>query len=286
MRNDLLLYFDDTGNRQNDQNVLWSRRDKMDCFGLGGLLVETKNVDSILKEHRAFCDRWEIDHPLHSHSIRGQRKYFSWLRHCPDKAEFFLSLNEFLLQLPLLVIGTVIHRPGYFSRYLNKYKAKIWTLDKTATVILVERSTKFAMRNGMKLRIFFEKSGNKEDTAIKRYITSLKNEGMPFSVSSSEKYEGLTARDLNSTIIDSGDTRTKASPLMQLADLYLYPIAKAAYDPDYPPYIALRKAELVVDDKLPPNLRTTQGVKYSCFDFTNGAKSKGLGSPSPILRPA
>src|SRR3546814_4673254 len=70
------LYFDDTGSRDPDKADLVDgdvRRDRMDCFAFGGVLVKNEEVDGIFAAHNAFCRAHDIDYPLHSWAIRGAR---------------------------------------------------------------------------------------------------------------------------------------------------------------------------------------------------------------------
>ncbi len=191
MRNNLLLYFDDTGHHSLNRSEGLLRNDRMDCFGLGGVLMETRDVNFLITTHKAFCDRWEIDYPLHSYSIRGQRGRFTWLRNFKFQAEFYSSLQKFLTNIPVLGIAAIIHRPGYFERYMDLYKQKTWTLDKTALVILVERSVKFAMQQNKKIELYVEEAGKKEEQALMKYVHRLKLRGMPFSGISQKDYESL-----------------------------------------------------------------------------------------------
>ena len=68
-----LLYFDDTGSRDPDRNECTPRHDKMDCFGLGDILIKEEDIEAILQKHKSFCAEWNIDYPLHSSKIRGGR---------------------------------------------------------------------------------------------------------------------------------------------------------------------------------------------------------------------
>ena len=54
--------------------------------------------------------------------------------------------------------------------------------------------------------------------------------------------------------------------MLQIADLYLYPMAKAGYDASYKPYLALMEAGRLIDSVLPSEDRSLLGIKYSCFD--------------------
>lgn len=59
--------------------------------------------------------------------------------------------------------------------------------------------------------------------------------------------------------------RTKKTPMLQVADLMLYPMAKGGYDPTYRPYVDLMAAGKLIDALLPVEDRPTLGIKYSCF---------------------
>ncbi|MFK0385808.1 hypothetical protein [Agrobacterium sp. NPDC090273] len=60
-------------------------------------------------------------------------------------------------------------------------------------------------------------------------------------------------------------SRTKATALLQIADLMLYPMAKGGYDPTYKPYVNLMAAAKLIDALLPPTDRPNLGIKYSYF---------------------
>ena len=58
----------------------------------------------------------------------------------------------------------------------------------------------------------------------------------------------------------------KKTPMIQVADLVLYPMAKAAYDPTYRPYVKLEQAGKLINCHLAQNDIPLRGIKYSCFD--------------------
>lgn len=266
MEKEIHLFFDDTGLRKPNATLL-ERRDRMDCFGLGGVLVNGELVDVVKSSHEIFCNKWKISYPLHSRCIRGTKENFVWLRNFEKKNEFYASLNEFLLNIPVLGIATVIHRPGYFERYLERYKEKAWHLDKTAFVILIERSAKYAIRQGRKLRVYFEETGKLEDRRIFSYMRELKSSGMPFNIDTSATYGRLKSSDFKSTVIGTPTRGSKSSKLLQIADLYLYPMAKGGYDKSYRAYSELMEAGRLIDAHLPSSEKNSHGIKYSCFDF-------------------
>lgn len=261
------LYFDDTGSRDPDHRPHGpgTRDDGMDCFGLGGILVKEEDVDQIFQAHKAFCAEWTIDYPLHSSHIRGGRGKFSRLRRPENAGYFFPSLQTFLLSLPIIGIACLIDRSGYLARYRD-YDDRLWYMCKSAFCILAERAAKFADRHDRKLEIFFERSGKREDRDIIRYLRELKREGNPFNPATSSVYAPFTADDYRRIILGEPLGRTKKMPLLQIADLILYPMAKGGYDPQYPPYRMLKDNDKLIDCLLPEDEIRSDGIKYSCFD--------------------
>jgi len=242
----------------------------MDCFALGGILVFENDIDKLIKSHKTFMATWKLGYPLHSAAIRGQRRAFSWLRTEPERATGFLAdLERFLVSLPVLGIACVIDRPGYVARYSERYGGQPWLMCKTAFAILVERAAKYARRTDAQLEIFFEQAGEAEDTDIKAYGRALKHEGMPFDVNTSQRYDALRAEDFRVLILGEPRERTKKTPMIQVADLYLYPMAKGGYEPAYRPYQALMAAGRLIDTTLTAEERPLLGIKYSCFDPNN-----------------
>ena len=270
MADKYILYIDDTGSRDPDRSSYTGvslRSDSMDCFGLGGILVKEEDIEIILQQYSSFCAQWDIDYPLHSSSIRGGRGKFAWLKK-PENAGLFLpALQEFLLGLPFIGIACVINRPGYVARYRERYEHGLWFMCKTAFCILAERAAKFADEQGRTLEIFFEEAGKKEDRDLVQYLRLLKREGNPFHQQTSGAYIPFSAEDYRRVILGEPRRKTKKVPMMQLADLVLYPMAKGGYDPTYPPYMKLREGGKLIDSLLPDHLLPFRGIKYSCFDF-------------------
>jgi hypothetical protein len=167
------LYLDDSGSR-NPDHLPKKRRDGMDYFALGGILVAAKDIDAICQAYKEFRTNWKIDYPLHSSNIRGKRSTFAWL--AVDEAcnqAFLGGLQTFVLGLPTVALAAVVHRPGYVARYAERYKEDTWLMCKTAFSIIVERAAKFVRTRDAQLEIFFEQSGKHEDRLIKKYGRSL-----------------------------------------------------------------------------------------------------------------
>lgn len=118
--------------------------------------------------------------------------------------------------------------------------------------------------------VLFEESGKKEDRDIISYLRSLKRDGLPFSSDRSGGYTPLEAEDFRRIILGSPKRRTKKTPMIQVADLVLYPMAKGGYDATYRPYVELAKAGKLIDCHLREEDIPLRGIKYSCFDELGG----------------
>lgn len=253
----------------------------MDHFALGGFLIGETDVELVTAAHAVLVDRWQLTAPLHSTKIRGKRAQFSWLS--TDKAqadEFYKDLKNFILGAPIVSIACVIDRPGYVARYAGKY-SKPWLLCQTAFAILAERASKYARERDCQLAIYFEQSGKNEDRDILSYMKALKSIGMPFSASTASGYDSLEPEEFR-RIVDGEPKRvTKDVPMIQLADLVLYPMARGGYDETYGPFRDLHDHCRIIDAILKAEDIPVRGVKYSCFD------TKKARMPSePLTRPA
>ena len=62
-------------------------------------------------------------------------------------------------------------------------------------------------------------------------------------------------------------TKAKSSPLMQMADLYLWPICMGGYDPQNRPYARLIEDRKLIDCTLEPEQVPALGIKYSCWEL-------------------
>jgi len=259
------LYFDDTGSRKPDHDPP-ERSDGMDCFALGGFMVDQENIPVILEAHAAFVSRWGITDPLHSTKIRSREGRFAWLGESREvDVNFKRELTEMICGLPIVCHAAVIHRPGYVSRYSALHHGKPWMMSITAFAILVERAARYARSVDSRLRIFMEESGRDADREIIKAAQALKSDGMPFDVISSSHYQPLAAADLRDLILGEPNRVTKANPLAQIADLVLYPIARAKYQPNDRSYRALKDAGRLLDNVIDPSMRHKLGIKYSCF---------------------
>jgi hypothetical protein len=267
------LYMDDSGtrnpNRKADTTIF------RDWFALGGIMINEEDEPTAEKAHDDFCQRWNITYPLHSVRVRHREGSFSWLRKIsqPEYARFMEDLTNLLIGLPVAGHGCVIDRPGYNARYRDKYGRQTWMLCKTAFSVVCERAAKRARDDGRKLRVLPEQGDKTADNHVRSYYSDLRSIGMPFADVTSAKYAPLGAADLKDSLYELR-FKNKSSRMAQLADLYLYPIARGRYEPTYRPYVTLRAHKKLIDDHLESETMPHLGIKYSCFDLVDAPKTQ------------
>lgn len=260
------LYLDDSGVRYPDRKPALDRHDGMDCFALGGLLIETEALAALTADYDRLTSRYGIGYPLHSHKIRARKDTFRWLESDPvTAAAFYQDLERFLCGIPGYAVGCCIDRPGYHARYAGLYGKDPWKLCKSAYAIVVERAAKWAIRHERKLIVFVEQTGKREDSDIARYHRDMLAQGMYFHKERSGKYDPLSGPDLAKTLMKNPNFVKKDNKAAQVADLILYPIVKGGYDPTYRPYRMLWDAGKIIDSVLEEEERLALGVKYYCF---------------------
>jgi len=272
----MCLYLDDSGTRNPDRK-LPEKFMFRDWFTLGGYIAQEQDEASIRAAHAAFCERWEVSYPLHSYDIRAETGNFTWLGALDftEKNKFMRTLSRMLLRCPVVGHACVIDRPGYNARYRDKYGRETWMLCKTAFSVVCERAAKYARKNKCKLRVYVEEGDKSADSKIREYYASLRTVGMPFATDSAAKYAPLTREELAETLYDL-DFKSKTSPMVQIADLYAYPIARGRYDPDYSPYSQLVENKKLLDCLLQSEEVPHFGIKYSCFELVDkNKKSRG-----------
>jgi hypothetical protein len=239
----------------------------MDCFGLGGVLVHEDDVRQVVSMYGNFKKKWNLNYPLHSTKIRGQRGSFSWLgRNVKETKQFHEDLQELMAKIPVIGFAAIVDRPGYNQRYKEEYGESRWSLCKTAYSILLERATKYCRERGATMEVVMEQSGHREERLIITYHRELKSSGHPFDVNRASGYDGLQAEDYKQTVMGEPSIGTKKNIFLQIADIYLYSMAKHGYDELHSPWLVLIAARRIVDAHIAEDSRHLLGVKYSCFD--------------------
>ena len=264
-----VLHIDDTGSRRLDR-LSATANQYPTWFALGGVLVATAQEQECKRLYGDFKAAWpDLTGPLHITDMRARRRDFAWLERLSDddQKRFWHHYHEFLGSLPLVGHACVIHRPGYLNRgYGQRAGEAKWNLCRTAFNIVVERAAKYASSHGGRLRVEYEGSDRDTDQAIRGYFALLKNgNGLGFDKVSEAKYEPIDPGRLGGILIDL-ERKDKRSKLMQIADSFVYAMARGRYEPSLDIYKALRDSGRIVDDCLQPTDQAVMGVKYSCFD--------------------
>lgn len=262
-----IFYMDETGSRHPDKKSDASRAGR-DWFALGGILIKQEDKDSIKQQHAAFCAKWNVNRPLHLTDMQAERKGFSWLGRLPeeDRSNFWSDYKRFLSSLPVIGHACVIDRPGYVRRgYLEQHKNNRWLLCRSAFDIVVERAAKIAKKDNRRLSIVFEGDVGINET-IKGYFKNLKENGLAFDGGRSEKYKPFSQNDFSETLATI-EYKGKSNALLQIADSYIYSIARSKYDPKFGLYRQLRDRRKIINFVLSNEEIPSMGVKYYCFDL-------------------
>jgi hypothetical protein len=265
----LNFYVDDSGTRAPNRKPLPFDPRRHEFFALGGVLINEEDEGTARTAYEDFRHRWSIDYPLHSVEIRHCSGAFSWLKRGVDDYEKFMrDLSRFLTTIDVVGLACVVDRPGYDARYRERYGRRQWHLCQTAFSIVVERAAKYARDNGRKLRVMPERSSRDDERRIWTYFERLREKGTPFESQSSAIYAPLHADELCDTLYELR-FKGKSSPMAQVADLYLWPLAIAGYDVGNRAYGLLRTAGRLIESRLPESQWIARGTKYSCFELVH-----------------
>lgn len=269
MRGEYHFYMDDSGPRDPDRaRGKGKEAQGPDWFALGGLLINSKDTLTAKDSIFAFRQRWPQleDKPFRSYDIRNKTNRFRWLNDLASGQyqAFMCELTELIISLPIHVVACVVDRPGYNKRYMTEYGPRRWQLCRTAFNVAVERAAKVALHEGARLRVYAERSDKLTEAQFKDYFDTMRKEGPPFNAINSRKYQPLKPEQLFATLFEFR-IKTKQSPLMQFADLVLWPICHGGYNRNHRAYVELCKAGKLVDSLCTPD-NGLQGIKYSCFD--------------------
>jgi hypothetical protein len=263
----LCFYMDDSGSRHPSKKATKEPPDH-DWFALGGILINESCVDDSKAIIDEFLLRWPVigGAPLHSYDIRQHKQDFKWLTELDrtQKALFFRDLSELIMSLQIVVMACVIDRPGYNKRYDQVYGHARWQLCKSAFTIAVERAAKYALHREQRLRVYVERSDKKTEAVLRSYYDELKCNGHPFDMTTSAIHRPLSKEEFSRTLMEFA-VKHKASRLMQIADLVLWPVCKGGYVPEARAYQALKEGGKLLD-ALCREDNQLRGIKYYCFD--------------------
>lgn len=257
------LFIDESGSPKPN------RKDQAKYFALGGVFLERVDEALVAAELSAFKRRWDIDDnvALHGNEIRARKKHFAWLGKLPEAQQerFMVDLSSTITALPIIVHACVVCRTGYLDRYLDQYGTDTWEMMKSAFTILTERSAKYAGKNNGSIMIYYEEAGKKEDQLIEQYFHELRSGGHPFDPINASQYSPLSGEEL-SKCLRGIEGKKKNNPILQVADLCLYPTARGRRNPKDRAYESLRSSKILVDTQLEAGELNSLGIKYYCFD--------------------
>jgi hypothetical protein len=266
MPQELNLYIDDSGTRHPNRNPKLPSHG-YDWFSLGGIVIDAEREGEARAAHATFCENWKIITPLHSAEIRNRTDNFTWLGKLglAEHRRFMDDLYGVMQRAPVLGTACVIDRPGYRARYVPKYGRQQWSLCKTAFSVLTERAAKLAKERGRKLNVYFERGDKSSDGWMLNYFSELRHDGLPFNAANMEKYKPLSSAELRQILYDC-KSKMKSSPMIQLADLYLWPISIGGYHRSNRTYARLMEDKKLIDCHLAKEDIEALGIKYSCWE--------------------
>lgn len=264
-KREFALFIDESGSPKPNP------KDNTSYFALGGVLVERVDEAIIEQAVADFKQRWSeyISHDtaLHGNEIRSKKKKFAWLGIVSEQKRnnFMDDLTTTITSLPIIVHACVISRPGYHNRFLDIYGDNTWEMMKSAFSILVERSVKYVDGKNESIMIYYEEAGKREDGLLKQYFKEIRESGHPFDIENASKYSPLSAEQI-SNCLRGIEGKKKSNPILQIADLCLYPVARGKDRPGDKAYLALKEKSLLVDSRLNSGDIESRGIKYYCFD--------------------
>lgn len=271
----LNLYIDETGSRHQDSPSAQAKHG-FDWFGIGGILVEQEQEEAAKQRLKVFLANWpQIKKPLHFTDMRAERQGFAWLGRISDveRTRFWSQYKNFLSSLTIAGTACVIDRPGYTARgYGKRVGEEKWLLCRSAFDIVLERSAKLAKLKGRRLRVLYERADAGTDARVESYFANVKTNGMAFDEKNSAKYSPLTQEEFAHLLLDI-EGKDKSNRMMQVADSYLYAIARGSYDRKFDIYRRLLESGRLVTSQVPGAMAGTIGVKTYCFELVNEAKN-------------
>jgi hypothetical protein len=218
------LYIDESGSPKPNP------KDAATYFAVGGVLIKHQDENIIRQQVDDFKQRWNIEAgvPLHGNEIRSRKKNFAWLgqKSTDEQNRFLQDLTNTIIKCPIIVHGCVVSRQGYLDRYLELYGENTWEMMKSAFSILLDRVSKYVAIQEGQVIVYFEKAGKKEDKLITDYFNDFRNSGAPFNAETSTKYAPIKYDQIQE-VLTGIEGKSKTNPILQIADLCLYPVAKS-----------------------------------------------------------
>jgi hypothetical protein len=275
----LHLYLDETGPRHPDRKQDPAAHG-FDWFALGGILINAEDEQGAKERHSHLITQWpQIRSPLHLTDIRAEKKGFAWIGKLTDdeRTRFRQDFKSFLTSIPVAGTACVIDRPGYAARgYAQRHGNDKWLLCRSAFDIVVERAAKVARMRGRRLRVFYEQADRATDKLMESYFANMKQNGMAFDPSTSEKYQPLTDEECKYFLL-SIEGKKKDNRMMQIADAYVYSIARGSYERKFDIYRRLSERGMLITSQVEGRFAHIAGIKTYCFEQFQAAKHNKKG---------
>jgi hypothetical protein len=281
----LHLYMDETGPRHPDRAAVPTKHGN-DWFAIGGVLIRAEDEQKARCALTILKKQWpQIRAPLHLTDMRSEKKQFAWIGKlkAEDRDRFWSGYRTFLAGLPVAGTACVIDRPGYVARGYGKREGDSkWLLCRSAFDIVVERAAKVAKQQGRRLKVFYEMADPSTNAMIEGYFYNIKKNGLGFDETTSAKYLPLTAAEFQHLLLDI-EGKDKFNRLMQIADSYIYSIARGSYDRKFNIYRRLAEAGRLVTSQVAAEHAAILGVKTYCFELVMAAKKTSKAGFDPDL---
>lgn len=275
----LNLYIDETGSRHPDRAKARAKHG-FDWFALGGILINEEDEAGAKTQRDNFVSVWpQIRVPLHLTDMRAEKKGYSWLGRLRDEERdrFWSQYRSFLSSVPVAGAACVIDRPGYVARGYGKREGDAkWLLCRSAFDILIDRTAKLAKLKGRRIRVFYERADPETDSRIEGYFYNIKKNGMEFDGERSAKYAPLEQPEFQRLLIEI-QGKDKTNKLMQIADSYIYSIARGSYDRKFAAYRRIFDSGRLVTSQVSADLASTLGIKTYCFELVAAKKQQRPG---------
>lgn len=247
--------------------------------------MSAEDEETVKAALSAFVRPWpQITAPLHLTDMRSEKKKFAWIGKLPgpDREKFWSEYRSFLARIPVAGTACVIDRPGYVARGYGKREGDSkWLLCRSAFDIVVERAAKLAKQQGRRLKIFNEMADPATNAMIEGYFENIKKKGMGFDAATSAKYLPLTPDEFNHLLLDI-EGKNKSNRLMQIADTYVYAIARGSYDRKFGIYRRIAESGRLVTSQVASGLSPILGVKTYCSSWSRPPETTKAGfDPDP-----
>jgi hypothetical protein len=246
-----------------------------DWFAIGGVIINDEDVQGYHNSLAEFLAAWpQIRTPLHLTDMRAEKKGFAWLGKLKqeERDKFWSSYRLFLGRQAVAGIACVIDRPGYVARGYGKREGQEkWLLCRSAFDIVMDRASKFARIKNRRIKVFYERADPETDKRIEGYFHNIRENGLEFDPNTSAQYQPVSTAEFNRMLIDI-EGKGKQNKVMQVADSYLYAIARGSYDRKFEVYRHLADRGRMAASQVLGNEAGLVGVKTYCFELVKSRR--------------